>query len=68
LPVRAAVTPRVWASRAGDRGWSGSREGQRRPVALRPPVDAGLVGNRGDRLPAVATHTPPPTPMGAGSL
>jgi hypothetical protein len=44
-----------WASRAGDGGWSGSREGQRRPVALRPPVDGGVVGNRGDLLPAVAT-------------
>ena len=65
LPVRAAVTPRVWASRAGDEGWSGSREGQRRPVALRPPVDEGLVGNRGDLLPAVATLSRAATPYGA---
>jgi hypothetical protein len=54
-----------WASRAGDEGWSGSREGYRRPVALRPPVDGGLVGNRGDRLPAVATLGRAATPYGA---
>jgi hypothetical protein len=54
-----------WASRAGDGGWSGSREGYRRPVALRPPVDGGLVGNRGDRLPAVATLGRAATPYGA---
>jgi hypothetical protein len=54
-----------WASRAGDGGLSGSREGQRRPVALRPPVDGGLVGNRGDRLPAVATLGRAATPYGA---
>ena len=57
-----------WASRAGDGGWSGSREGQRRPVALRPPVDGGLVGNRGDRLPAVATLSRAATPSWPGSL
>jgi hypothetical protein len=65
LPVRVTVTARVWASRAGDGGWSGSREGQRRPVALRPPVDGGLVGSRGDLLPAVATLSRAATPYGA---
>jgi hypothetical protein len=55
----------VWAARAGDGGWSGSQEGQRRPVALRPPVDGGLVGNRGDLLPAVATLRRAATPYGA---
>jgi hypothetical protein len=65
LLVRVAVTARVWASRAGDGGWSGSREGQRRPVALRPPVDGGLVGSRGDLLPAVATLSRAATPYGA---
>jgi hypothetical protein len=61
---RIAIWAR-WASRAGDGGWSGSREGQRRPVALRPPVDGGLVGNRGDLLPAVATLGRAATPYGA---
>ncbi len=68
LPVRAAVAARVWASRAGDGGWSGSRQGQRRPVALRPPVDGGVVGHRGDQLPAVATLRRAATPAGPGSL
>ncbi len=48
--------------------WSGSREAPRRPVALRPPVDGGLVVNRGDRLPAVATLSRAATPAGPGSL